>query len=236
MGAVKRHENSRVGIALAFAVLTLAAGPAEAAGIRIMPLGDSITDGANVPGGYRIELWRRLVNQDRLAIDFVGSLRNGPASLGDPDHEGHSGWRIDELTAAVDGWLARYQPEIVLLMIGTNDMLQDHAVAQAPARLGALLDRISARLPQARVLVATLPPLGQPVSQERVAAFNAAVPGVVQARAKAGKTLALVDVARGLTPADLADGVHPNADGCAKIGAAWHTALRPLLGAHAAPR
>jgi lysophospholipase L1-like esterase len=223
---VRRHAPVPL---LALALLAVAPGPAGAAGIRIMPLGDSITDGANVPGGYRIELWRRLATQDRLSIDFVGSLRNGPASLGDREHEGHSGWRIDELAAAVDGWLAKHRPEIVLLMIGTNDMAQDQAGATAPARLGALLDRITARLPTATVLVASLPPLGTPELDARVRAYNRAVPGVVQSRAAAGKKVVFVDVARGLTPADLADGIHPNQRGYAKIAEAWSRALRPLL-------
>jgi alpha-galactosidase len=209
-------------------VLVAGAGPAGAAGLRIMPLGDSITDGAQVPGGYRIELWRRLVGQDRRRIDFVGWLQNGPPELGDRDHEGHSGWRIDEVAASVDGWLARHRPEIVLLMIGTNDMLQNNAVA-APARLGELLDRISRQLPAATVLVATLPPLAGAEANRRVAAFNRALPAVVQARAAAGRRVRLVDVAAGLTLADVGDGVHPNARGHAKIAAAWYGALVPLL-------
>jgi lysophospholipase L1-like esterase len=215
-----------VGLAL-LAVLVAGAGPAGAAGVRIMPLGDSITDGAQVPGGYRIELWRRLVGQDRRRIDFVGSLQNGPPELGDRDHEGHSGWRIDEVAASVDGWLARHRPEVVLLMIGTNDMLQNHAAA--PARLGELLDRITRQLPAATVLVATLPPLAGAEANRRVAAFNRALPAVVQARAAAGRRVRLVDVAAGLTLTDVGDGVHPNESGHAKIAAAWYGALVPLL-------
>ena len=210
------------------ALLAMAATPAAAAGVRVMPLGDSITYGSKAPGGYRLELWTRL-QRDGAAVDFVGSRQDGPASLGDRDHEGHSGWRIDEVADAVDGWLAQHQPEIVLLMIGTNDLLQDHAVASAPARLGALLDRITATLPRGRVLVATLPPLGKPAWQAQVDVFNRALPAVVQARARTGKRVQLVDVARGMTAADLADGVHPNDGGYAKLAAAWYAALRPLL-------
>jgi lysophospholipase L1-like esterase len=210
------------------ALLSMAAMPATAAGVRVMPLGDSITYGSRAPGGYRLELWARL-SRDGAAIDFVGSRQDGPASLGDRDHEGHSGWRIDEVADAVEGWLAQQQPEIVLLMIGTNDVLQNHAVAGAPARLGALLDRITAKVPRARVLVATLPPLGKPAWQAQVNAFNGALPGVVEARARAGARVQLVDVARGMTAADLADGIHPNAGGYAKLAAAWYAALRPLL-------
>jgi lysophospholipase L1-like esterase len=217
----------RLGPAL-LVLLAIAAAPASAAGVRIMPLGDSITYGSKAPGGYRLELWTRL-QRDGAAVDFVGSRQDGPASLGDRDHEGHSGWRIDELTEAVDGWLARQQPEIVLLMIGTNDVLQNHEVAGAPARLAALLDRITAKRPRLRVLVATLPPLDKPAWQAQVDAYNAALPGIVQARARAGARVQLVDVARGMTTADLADGIHPNAGGYAKLAAAWYTALRPLL-------
>ncbi|MEU8385436.1 hypothetical protein AB0C32_40560, partial [Streptosporangium sp. NPDC048865] len=34
-------------------------------GVRVMPLGDSITDGFNVPGGYRVDLWQRMVRSAR---------------------------------------------------------------------------------------------------------------------------------------------------------------------------
>jgi hypothetical protein len=40
--------------------------------VRVMPLGDSITDGFNVPGGYRVDLWQKLVAGGRT-VDFVGS-------------------------------------------------------------------------------------------------------------------------------------------------------------------
>src|SRR5690606_20101241 len=89
-----------------------AAGAESNGGVRIMPLGDSITDGLTVPGGYRIDLWQKLV-ADGYTIDFVGSQSNGPASLGDRDHEGHSGWRIDQIDANIVGWLQRYTPRTI---------------------------------------------------------------------------------------------------------------------------
>ena len=63
----------------------------------------------------------------------MGTLQNGPAALADRNHEGHSGWRIDEIHASIDGWLTTYQPEVVLLLIGTNDVTQDYQVSTAPA-------------------------------------------------------------------------------------------------------
>ena len=94
-------------------------------GVRVMPLGDSITEGTQVPGGYRIGLWQRLASSG-YRVDFVGSQFNGPASLGDHDHEGHPGWRIDQIDANIVGWLQPVTPRTVLLHIGTNDVLQNY--------------------------------------------------------------------------------------------------------------
>jgi len=41
---------------------------------------------------------------DGLKVDFVGSLSNGPASLGDKDHEGHRGFRMIGLLQSMAGW------------------------------------------------------------------------------------------------------------------------------------
>ncbi|WP_216328905.1 DUF4038 domain-containing protein [Deinococcus aestuarii] len=218
------------------ASLAQAASPsAPARALRMMPLGDSITDGYNVPGGYRIELLGRL-SARAPGVNLVGSLQNGPSSLADRDHEGHSGWRIDELAAQVDGWLDRAQPDVVLLMIGTNDIIQNRDLTRAPARLGALLDQISARRPSARVLVSSLPPLQNPDENRRVAAYNAALPALVASRAAQGKKISFVNVGATLTLADLADGVHPTAGGYGKLAARWDEALRRTPGALQVPK
>jgi hypothetical protein len=69
--------------------------------------------------------------------DFVGSQFNGPGSLGDHDHEGHPGWRIDQIHANIVSWLNTHQPQTVLLHIGTNDIPQNYNVSTAPNRLSA---------------------------------------------------------------------------------------------------
>jgi lysophospholipase L1-like esterase len=194
-------------------------------GVRVMPLGDSITDGFNVPGGYRIDLWQSLVNGGHT-VDFVGSQSNGPGSLGDRDHEGHSGWRIDQIDANIVSWLQQFTPRTVLLHIGTNDMFQNPGGASQ--RLSALIDRITATAPDTEVFVATIVPL--PAADATVRAFNAAIPGIVQSKVDAGQRVHLVDMFSALTAADLADGVHPNAGGYAKMAAVWFDALQSVPG------
>jgi hypothetical protein len=72
--------------------------------VKVMPLGDSITDGITAAGAYRTKLWKNITNSG-LSVDFVGSLSGGPSDLGDKNHEGHSGWRIDEISNKINSWM-----------------------------------------------------------------------------------------------------------------------------------
>ncbi|SCL72085.1 RICIN domain-containing protein [Micromonospora chersina] len=213
------------------------AGPAGAesnGGVRVMPLGDSITEGTQVPGGYRIGLWQRLAN-GRYTTDFVGSQYNGPAALGDHDHEGHPGWRIDQIDANIVGWLNTYQPHTVLLHIGTNDILQNYNVAGAPNRLSALIDHITSTAPGAEVFVAQLTPLANSGQESAVRGFNAAIPGIVQSKVNAGRHVHLVDMHTAVTTADLIDGIHPTANGYDRMAAVWYSALQAAPGSIGTP-
>ncbi|NYF38489.1 lysophospholipase L1-like esterase [Streptosporangium sandarakinum] len=221
-------------LAATAAALSPVAGTGTAAaesngGVRVMPLGDSITEGTQVPGGYRIGLWQRLA-AGRYTIDFVGSQYNGPAGLGDHDHEGHPGWRIDQIDANVTGWLRTHTPRTVLLHIGTNDVLQNYNVSSAPSRLSALIDHITAAAPNAEVFVATIIPLSNSGQEAAARTFNAAIPGIVRSKVNSGRRVHLVDMHGRLTTADLIDGVHPTATGYDKMAAAWYQALQSVPG------
>ncbi|OON80127.1 SGNH/GDSL hydrolase family protein [Streptomyces tsukubensis] len=194
-------------------------------GARVMPLGDSITDGhAAYPGGYRVALWKRLT-AEQYDIDFVGSMTNGPADLGALHHEGHSGWRIDQLDAHVGSWLRRSEPHTVLLLIGTNDVNQNYDIDHAPTRLSALIDHIRAAAPHCELFVSTVPPQPDPVRERGIRSYNAAIPQLI---AQKGPRVHLVDMWAALTTADLADGVHPSRAGHEKMAAAWYQALRTV--------
>ncbi|WP_307848569.1 cellulose binding domain-containing protein [Microbispora oryzae] len=205
------------------------AGAESNGGVKVMPLGDSITEGTQVPGGYRIGLWQRLAS-GRYTIDFVGSQYNGPSNLGDHDHEGHPGWRIDQIDANITGWLRTYNPHTVLLHIGTNDVLQNYNVSSAPTRLSTLIDHITTTAPSAEVFVATIIPLANSGQESAVRTFNAAIPGIVQSKVNNGKHVHLVDMHSKLTASDLIDGIHPTANGYDKMAAAWYAALQSVPG------
>jgi lysophospholipase L1-like esterase len=191
--------------------------------LTVMPLGDSITDGLNGTGGYRSDLFGLFTVDGRYA-DFVGSQVSGPAQLRDQDHEGHPGWRIDQLDAQIAGWMATYRPDAVLLHIGTNDVIQNYSLGQAPARLSALIDHLTAADPGVDVEVATIVPFADPAQDAAARAYNAAIPGIVAAQAAAGRHVRLVDLHAAIGVADLSpDGVHPSNGGYSKMAARWYT-------------
>jgi acyl-CoA thioesterase I len=92
---------------------------ASNAAVKIMPLGDSITESAAPHNSYRFYLWHLLINQG-YHVDFIGSqhgVGNGPPANPDfdMDHEGHAGYRADEILTHVQTWATGASPDIVLL-------------------------------------------------------------------------------------------------------------------------
>ena len=71
--------------------------------------------------------------------------------LQDCNHEGHGGWRIDTMANALPQFLplpatTSTDPDVILLMLGTNDMGQNFFVETAPQRLVDLIVDIRNRL------------------------------------------------------------------------------------------
>ena len=203
--------------------------------LRIMPLGDSITLGVN--GGYRNGLWDRLVAAGRT-VDFVGSQHDQYTIIPDKDHEGHPGFTIGDIASNADAWLASAKPDYVLLMIGTNDVAWwcAQTAAQVADTDAALIDKIFADLPNAWVIVASIPPeassIIQPNNVDRATLatqYNAEIKTRVQTRIAAGKKLRFADVNSVLGVSDLYDGIHPTQAAHDKVAQVWFDALTPIL-------
>lgn len=214
-------------VSAALGLTAAGATPAVAAPttpLRVMPLGDSITwgVGSSTGHGYRGPLWDRLA-ADGHPLDFVGTLRGG--AMSDPDNEGHSGYRIDQIAALADAPLTRYRPNVVTLEIGTNDLNGNYQPSTAAARLKSLVNQITAAAPDATVLVASLVVSTSGTVEQHRAAYNQAVPRIVSEAQAAGKRVAYVDMS-GLTTADLADALHPNDAGYRKMADAFHRGVR----------
>jgi lysophospholipase L1-like esterase len=223
--------------------------PCTGAACIVMPLGDSITDGvgsAAPGGGYRVELFHDAV-QAHKALTFVGSATdpNGPTMLDGKtfprNHEGHPGFTIDDsattsgISPLVDQSIATNHPQIILLMIGTNDVNRNIDVANAPTRLGALLDRMINDAPNALVVVAKITPTPDDGANAVVQTYNNAIPGLVQSRAANGKHITMVDMYGAFTAradyktALMNDFLHPNDAGYVVMGDVWYAAIQSYL-------
>jgi len=89
---------------------------------RILPLGDSITNGA--PYSYRFSLFN-LLKGNGFNFYFVGTKNTNPAGYPgtwDTKHEGHNGASSKGINADLSSWLSVYTPDIALIHLGTNDV------------------------------------------------------------------------------------------------------------------
>jgi lysophospholipase L1-like esterase len=211
----------------------------------VLPLGDSITEGFGSSGaGYRVELFKQAV-QNKKNLTFVGSLQNGPNTVQNATfpkrHEGHDGYTIDSGTghsgisgSITDQAIANYHPNIVLLMIGTNDINGNIDVANAPTRLGNLIDDITTRAPSALVVVATIIPIANGTNQ-KVQTYNASLASVVSMRAAAGKHVALIDNYAAFSKDPnyattlMFNYLHPNDAGYVVLGDSFYGAISTVL-------
>jgi hypothetical protein len=210
---------------------------------KILPFGDSITFGLLYPdystpkqGGYRAQIFTKAVAANQN-ITFTGSQSSGPAMVaGKPfpqKNEGHSGWTIEPgggspggISSLVPTPAFTTIPDIVLLMIGTNDAGKSLTAQQMADNLAKLIDSVISTAPNALLVVSKIPPLsGQ---QAKIDSYNEKIPGLVQTRAAAGKHILSVD--NKLTAADMTgDNVHPNEGGYVKMGDNWYEAIKTYL-------
>lgn len=187
--------------------------------LRVMPLGDSITYGKESSDGtgYRDELYDALEDPaGGQQVNFVGSVRAG--KLSDRDNEGHPGKRIDEIAGHAKCYVPRYQPNVITLHAGTNDVNQEYELSTAPQRMKKLITDALEDSPKAVVVVAKVIPTGKAGLQPRIDAFNAKLPGIVSDLRADGKHVVLVDTSDVKVGDGLQDDAHPNDHGYAKLG------------------
>lgn len=240
------------------ALLGLIAAPAQARLILgnmniggVWPVGDSITqgnsDGDTTRGSYRATLYD-LLSQHGYTFSFTGhqNVDNGGLPVGYQYHSGVSGAVIKDNYSTRKGiqqnlptwWstgqLATTKPNLILLMIGTNDLNIPYDVANAPSRLDGLIQALFDLSGDVSMIVASIPPIRTTtVPAGGVSSYNAAVPGIVQSYKNAGKDIYYLDMFTAIdsqySTLMRTDNLHPNNTGNNVMANQWFSTIESVV-------
>jgi lysophospholipase L1-like esterase len=217
---------------------------AEARTVRILPLGDSITQGGRNDRAEHTYRWPlfQMLKDDKVDFDFIGSLKTGlhgdarwPDYQGQPfdaDHEGHYGWKTAAVRDKLAEWLKGYPapPDIALIHLGTNDQnAPDHTVAVVEP-LKAIVALLRAANPKVAVLVGHLNFNGgaalkiRPLVEQMATELSTAESPVVTVHHYQGWVEN--PQAEGT---DTFDWAHPNPQGQRKMAEKWYAGMKAYL-------
>lgn len=202
---------------------------------RILPLGDSITEG--VPYTYRYPLHSMLQDAD-YAFDFVGSHQEGAWEYPDGwdmDHEGHSGWRTYDIADHLEEWLEGYTPDIVLIHLGTNDAgttvfsEEGYTIEDSTQAMTSIVSQLRADNPNVQLYLAQILPIYGDASDKPMNDFvnewNLVLADLAQSQSTADAPIVLVDMNSDFGQQDMDDGVHPSETGAVKMAEQWLAAI-----------
>lgn len=203
--------------------LSLFWNTSQAAAIKIMPVGDSITWGMNYQqttsyGGYRDPLYREL-NPNAPGTDnyvFVGPYTdnasaylismNAPGATNATAHAGVSGAKIKHgsgtmnVTANIVSYMTAYHPDVILLEIGTNDISATTNTEDIPTiegELQGLVDLIFTTSPTIHLYLSSIIPVQNNDSwiEARAVPYNAYISGtLIPYELNKGRNITFVDL------------------------------------------
>jgi lysophospholipase L1-like esterase len=225
--------------------------------LQIMPLGDSITYGSDgSDAGYRGPLYN-LLSAVAPDCQFVGASTWNPGSLpaNQQQHNGYPSYATLDISNNLDGldegvydriggeqrnpnggyWLtggngtgrSAVFPNVVLLLVGANDIVSDSpscTVANYQANLTTLVNKIVTLRPDAHLIMADITPI--PADASEVATVNDGVNAVAAEYLALGAHVSVVDLNTSFPSNGLSsDGVHPNDVGYTWMANQWYGAI-----------
>lgn len=214
------------------------AAPAFAAPLKIIAIGDSITQGGKLGTKQYTYRWplSHMLRDEQVDFDFIGTRTEGldaaatwPAPW-DAHHEGFYGATSAFVRDRLREDLPKLPPpDVALIDLGSNDAKDDIGGATI-APLRDIVEMLRARNPKVAVYVALIP--------ERIVrrvVLHTRVRWAAHELSTAASPVVVVDQDRAWNadpddPAgDTVDGVHPNLKGQRKMAEAWLSAMRPAL-------
>lgn len=212
--------------------------------VKIMLIGDSITEGVDSNGSYRRYL-DGMLRRDGHLIDFVGSRKKHSDDKTEPDnyeydvdHEGHWGKSSAWIAENMQSLLASNVPDVAVINLGTEDLISGTIAAEPLAdgivkNIGKVVDTLRARNGNMKIVLSAIIPVAR--KQDVVNLVNLKIARYVQCNATLLSPVVLADpykefdVSRDLA----ADGAHPNAAGAGKLARVYANAIHNIIGSAA---
>ena len=197
--------------------------------VRIMAVGDSITEGAEFFSCYR-PLLRDKLRAAGYAVDFVGT-RTSETSAGPLAHEGYGGRNTEFLAEVVPEHFRAHPADIILLHSGHNHDVVENPIPGILAATGQLISACRAINPRIVVLLAQVIPAGKLPKYSYIPALNRELVALAARLDSPTQPIKIVDQATGFDwrTDTVADHVHPNAAGAEKMARAWFAVLEQVL-------
>jgi len=224
--------------------------------IKIMAIGDSITDDCVFNGAWRQYL-QPLLDANGYPFTFVGRVQSAASgSFTKTKHEGYCGAVVAPpgvLTYSVNGYdgtnvyllkivadaFTNATPDLVLVLIGANDIGRGRDPWRVATNdMPALLDIIFSNAPKANVILAKITSLYNASAGSlnygayytNVSIYNAALQAMVNQRRALGQSVSLADMFSVVTINTLfnSDHLHPNAAGLQAIAQEWFTRIQAI--------
>jgi acetyl esterase/lipase len=196
---------------------------------RIMPVGDSITEGGTGFVSYRYLLWEKLFAAGYL-IEYVGSQTN-ESRIGPLRHEGYRGRNAEFLAATVPQHFQQTLADVVLLHAGHNHTSEERPVAKIITATESLIGAFRSINPQVAVLLAQVIPSGKLPKYSYLPDLNVRLAELAKRLDSPQQRVVIVNQGDGFDwhQDTTADKVHPNARGAEKMAACWLAALTQIL-------
>ncbi len=210
--------------------------------VKVLPLGDSLTQGDGTPSAYRYHLFRFYTEAD-IPFVFVGGATSADDRLpeGYRRHCGQGGATALNLISYLERGSEQYDEaweaavrmaEVVLLYVGTNDAHRGLA-PDFPTNLHRLLDLLYELNPSLITYIATLRSRTRLDAEKRINDFILSI-NCREYYERTGREIHTVDLNGRRTPRNLAtdypaDDIHPNEEGNRKLAEILYNATARRL-------
>jgi acyl-CoA thioesterase I len=202
--------------------------------VRIMPLGDSITQGRPEHPSYRTFLWKTLASAG-YKVDFIGSVRGSYEPRGrsdncDPDHEGHWAFGTREILAGLPTWLNTARPQVVLVHLGSKNIACGDRPEEVAGDISRIIATIRRQAPGTFILLAEIIPIGEVSLSQKTRSLNVKLRELARKETTRNSPILVVDQEEGFLPnLHTYDGVHPNEEGAKLMANRFYAVLARVL-------